>query len=111
METKHTKETSTMKAKFSKGKWVINEEDDEIIVYGTHSQDRVATCYTEGVYHFPGKPEAEANAKLIVAAPELLESCIKLLSEMGVDAETADINNGYSHIVTDALNAIQKATL
>lgn len=39
----------------------------------------------------------------------LLQSCIKLLSELGVDAETANIYDGYSHIVTDALNEISKA--
>lgn len=44
-----------------------------------------------------------------IGQSDLLESCIKLLSELGVDAETADINNGYSHIVTDALSSIYKA--
>lgn len=32
----------------------------------------------------PGKGSAEANARLIAAAPELLESCMRLIGSLGV---------------------------
>lgn len=58
---------------------------------------------------FIGIKECEANAKLIAAAPELLQSCINILSELSVEADSQ--LEGYSHIVQDALKAIKKATL
>lgn len=68
---------------FSKGKWIVHRESDELLVYTNHSQDRVATCHVKGVRHFPSnKLEAEANAKLIAAAPELLEALDKTVKEL-----------------------------
>lgn len=93
-----------METKFTQGKWqtdAIYVVSDGAVVCDTYPNHDDAVINDEERY---------ANVKLIAAAPELLESCIKLLSELGVDSETADINSGYSHIVTDALNAIKKAT-
>jgi hypothetical protein len=52
-------------------------------------------------------PEADANATLIAAAPDLLQSCIALLSVCKDDAE---VETPYYEIVQEARYAVRKAT-
>lgn len=65
METKHTQ-----------GKWVIAPNRLVVIKLGTN--DIIADCDTTDVKTSISQEEAEANAKLIASAPEMLEMLIKL---------------------------------
>lgn len=94
METKHTK-----------GEWLVEQihEDENIIhiTLGGGYIDEIATLYGGGKQLI----ELRSNAKLIAAAPELLEALIDLTSSY-----RNYINNGQEHLIKNALNAIKKAT-
>jgi hypothetical protein len=101
METKHTP-----------GPW-ITEKQGSAIWIGPNRKggkvDRIVTHVIIDVQHADSvKSERAANAKLISAAPELLQSCISLLEELGVKPDSDP--EGFSRIVENALNAIKKAT-
>lgn len=71
-------ETTEKKVSHTPGPWDINPvrnsfEPYKLIIFA-QNQDRVAICYKESNDVYVPKDEAEANAKLIAAAPELLEA-------------------------------------
>lgn len=64
--------------KGTKGEWIITEPEDSngYVYIGRYGNDnRIATCYTVDFENHKGgiTEETRANAKLISAAPELLE--------------------------------------
>lgn len=61
METKHTK-----------GEWTATQTSI------SDSNGVIATAYVNTVKRYIGKQEAEANAKLIAAAPDLLEALLAI---------------------------------
>lgn len=74
METKHTK-----------GEWEIFKQDDDIFIESKKSNAAIC-CITGGV----GLEQDEANAKLIAAAPELLDALVranKLLKQRCLDTD------------------------
>lgn len=95
METKHTK-----------GEWVV-EKSGAMPKQRIRSDKMQIICdcfsFSEGIKD----EEAEANAKLIAAAPELLEALIKLLSSEYPNYKTIDDSK---HPANLALIAIKKAT-
>jgi len=98
-----------METKFTSGEWkvgypAINEPDRFII---TADNDGIVHAHVYGANGTTREiEEAEANAKLIAAAPDLFKACKmaeKLIGEMNATSK--------SMIVFDAIiNAIQKAT-
>jgi len=67
-----------MEKKFTKGEWLINNEDKaDICVYSSNCQSRIATISTEQAK--PKKTEILPNAKLIAASPDLLEALEDLI--------------------------------
>lgn len=88
METKHTK-----------GEWTATQTSI------SDSNGVIATTYVNTVKRYIGKQEVEANAKLIAAAPDLLEALNDLVS-------WANIKDGsnYKYLRDNAINAIKKAT-
>jgi hypothetical protein len=84
--------------KHTKGNWITTVEyDKNCYEVGTHSERIAIIDYENGT-----KNEAEANAKLIAAAPELLEAleqCIPAVRQSGLDIT-----------LNRALEAIKKAS-
>ena len=60
-------------------------------------------CYTTM------RPEEVANARLIAAAPELLEALVRIVSEAGTDAGLDDEPGTINTIARNARAAIAKA--
>lgn len=76
----------------------------------------VAICYRDasdlGFRFTPPKEQAEANAQLIAAAPELLEACqhaLLLLSGLSTDGEITMTPDGKDAITEQLRSAITKA--
>ena len=93
------------RTKHTPGPWVVGPVDDTVV---THL-GADGTCYEiaaiDGDYNDPDTwPIMEANARLIAAAPELLDTLTALLEVH--DAMGA----GQSHAATKARVAIAKAT-
>lgn len=94
-----------MKTNFTQGEWKINNyEEPHGQVYRVETNETYICELHEAYYEtLLQEDEANANAKLIAAAPNLLESCNRLLSQLnGLVGENDDINY--------ALAAIKKAT-
>lgn len=58
------------------------------------------------IYH----DDAVANARLIAAAPELLEALIEMVRDFGVDGLGGEFEDGECKVVDKARAAIAKAT-
>ena len=99
METKHTK-----------GKWFItNELEFESTIKNEYGV-RIAEVKAYGGVFFKDAPvkEKEANAKLIVSAPELLEA-LKLMADYYIYDKAID-DGDYIDMENKVINAIKKAT-
>lgn len=57
-------------SKYTAGPWKVEEGGDIGESIGITTQDKETICYCEPFYN-----QEEANARLITAAPELLEAC------------------------------------
>lgn len=101
-------------SKHTKGPWVVRREGRST-VYGAveaslrpYTWQEVAACGpTEA-----GSEQQEANARLIAAAPELLEACQLLVSwlDLPQDAPMTDMVVGCGEAERKARAAILKAT-
>lgn len=99
-----------MEAKHTKGEWKARNNDNYCLVY-SELHGGITLCNHEGKH----KEEHEANAKLIAAAPDLLEACawaikqFKRLADEGRYPEfMMSINGGEGYI--PLVKAIKKAT-
>ena len=103
-----------MKTKHTQGEWKLNQNGDQqeyiIFAYTTYTASAIASVYSNIQHHSDvscpeiSEDEAKANAKLIVAAPEMLENlirCVDRLEENGM---------GDMSAVKRAKTAIKKAT-
>jgi hypothetical protein len=111
-----------MKAKHTPAPWVIEGELDHICVVNNESKDERAcdgvrqVCRVgQGDFEYLDYDEALANAKLIAAAPELLDQlkrCVKVLQ--GVVNDTLGDKTGRDAVCAtfaiSAMDAIDKAT-
>ena len=105
---------TTTKAKHTPGPWAIafgGMEGDDFAVIGSKFADR-AICNLELRDYVP------ANARLIAAAPELLESLRAILSvvDFAIEKNDGDIYGSVYHdvdhqaVISNARAAIAKAT-
>ena len=105
-----------MSAKFTPGPWVMNTAGsakqgkpftiDEVYVYAPETQDDVAIC-AEVIDPLTQKP-SEANARLIAAAPELLDVLKRAVRRLEIAHKNGDTI--MSQWIFDARDAIAKAT-
>lgn len=92
METKHTK-----------GEWVISKESITYI----QTNESIPTVICDFAYAGPRILEEEANAKLIAAAPDLLEALTTLLKVFQTDGSDYEDDQ---KAISKAKQAIKKAT-
>jgi hypothetical protein len=102
-----------MKAKHTPTPWVIEGELDYIYVVNNESKDERAcdevrqVCHVcQGGYEYADYDEALANAKLIAAAPAMLEA----LQYIATLDTSQDASPAQCSAVLVAMNAIDKAT-
>ncbi len=99
--------------KHTKGPWHTGGSfNDQPQITEESTGRTIALCYSLGKPD-RGTTEAEANAKLIAAAPELLEACEKVLSSINTNCITEQLHIDdaelLSEIMADIYRAIDKA--
>ena len=96
-----------MEKKFTKGNWNVSDDTSECYLVKSDDGGLIAFVYDgdidEEAIHMD---VVEANAKLIAAAPELLEALIKMCDFHEKNATWDKGNNGYYK----AKQIIKKAT-
>jgi len=104
------------KVKHTPGPWKISRcqlkktehsAPDMLIEHGNKTEHSPLLCQ---VYAAGGEHPREANAKLIAAAPELLEALEKCADFMGSVAGTENVSNSFREALSEAKAAISKAT-
>lgn len=100
-----------MKTKHTKGKWrAISSYNDQKVLVTNEKNYLLAHCYAH-VRETGNQPlsleEAEANAKLISAAPELLEALNNLVNSCEYHGKRRIPDMKH---IADAIEAIKKAT-
>ena len=100
------------KAKHTEGPWTLRPLNKEIgeyeIIGPRHSDETGESEYIAVVCG--GLPESAANARLIAAAPELLEALEKLLTAVDKACGTAIPQGSFGAARKAARDAIAKAT-
>ena len=95
-----------MENKFTKGNWNVSDDTSECYLVKSDDGGLIAFVYDgdidEEAIHMD---VVEANAKLIAAAPDLLDACIKLAERI----ELRNISDSEAYFI--AKNAIKKATV
>ena len=69
--------------KHTPGPWVVGPVDDTVVTHLGADGVRYEVAQIDGDYNEPGLwPVMEANARLIAAAPDLLDAAIKALAAL-----------------------------
>ena len=103
-----------MKKKFTEGEWIIDKKRDTVCIDILCNDEVVATCWDD----YDCVDQLRANAKLIAAAPDLIEACIKLKEwndkyppgRIYDYSQGKAIENELTSIVKMQFEAIKKAT-
>ena len=75
-----------MTAQHTPGPWVVGPVDDTVVTHLGADGRRYEVAAVEGDYNDPDQwPVMEANARLIAAAPDLLEAAKQALWHIGSD--------------------------
>ena len=94
-----------MEKKFTEGNWNVSDDTSECYLVKSDDGGLIAFVYDGDIDDEAIHMDVvQANAKLIAAAPDLLEACIKLAEYI----ETHNISDGEAYFI--AKNAIKIAT-
>ena len=99
-----------METKFTKGQWVIDSDFITVEVDGI--DEVICDFHPEGVWptvYQRSEEEKDANAKLIAAAPELLEALTDLVTASDLSSNSPVVGN-WNELINNAKKAIKKAT-
>jgi len=99
-----------MKTKHTLGKWIVVDSGGKVISQTT--EETYSDICTLADRPLAISPEVEANAKLIAAAPELLEALSDLIEKVSPYIYKLGVKKGFSELVSleQAKKAIKKAT-
>ena len=103
-----------MEKKFTEGEWIVDKKRDTVCIDILCNGEVIATCWDDD----NRVDELRANAKLIAAAPGLIEACIKLKEwndkyppgRIYDYSQGKAIENELTSIVKMQFEAIKKAT-
>ena len=90
-----------MKKKFTEGEWIIDKKRDTVCIDILCNDEVVATCWDD----YDCVDQLRANAKLIAAAPELLDALRTLVNGCLSDSESDKVVS-----LRKAKEVIKKAT-
>ena len=94
-----------MENKFTKGNWNISDDTSECYLVKSDDGGLIAFVYDGDIDDEAIHMDVvQANAKLISAAPDLLDACIKIAEYI----ELHNISDGEAYFIVK--NAIKKAT-
>lgn len=96
---------SNSKTKHTPGPWVIGQSGDLDTPIFCNGKDAINVFAGE-----TGQLQAEANARLIAAAPEMLEALERIIDQ--IDSTTSRVSNNYEllhAILIGARTAVAKA--
>ena len=95
-----------MEKKFTKGNWNVSDDISECYLIKSEDGGLIAFVYDGDIDDEAIHMDVvQANAKLIAAAPELLDACIKLAERI----ELRNTSDSEAYFI--AKNAIKKATV
>ena len=94
-----------MEKRFTEGEWVIDKKRDTVCIDILCNDEVVATCWDD----YDCVDQLRANAKLIAAAPDLLEALNDLVLASDLSSNSPVVGN-WNVLINNAKNAIKKAT-
>ena len=94
-----------MKTQYTPGPWAVEENSSPPLIWGNDYEKPIAEVELHRSYADYKDGEVQANARLIAAAPDLLDACYQLIYALMYDDEE-ELNNG----MISARDAITKAT-
>jgi len=96
-----------MEGKHTQGEWIATKSRQSAEITVIEGQQNVIECGGRAIVII-GDTNSEANAKLIAAAPELLNSLKECLE--GVNELNGEYQEGWDNVIETAQQAIKKAT-
>ena len=94
-----------MKKKFTEGEWIIDKKRDTVCIDILCNDEVVATCWDD----YDCVDQLRANAKLIAAAPDLLEALNDLVLASDLSSNSPVVGN-WNALINNAKKSIKKAT-
>ncbi len=96
-----------MNTKHTAGNWIADKGEINCLIYSEETANNIACTYNGTV----GQEQGQANAKLIAAAPELLQFCINTLYDLEQrNLIAGEQSESYFAAIEMAKRAIAKAT-
>lgn len=94
-----------MKKKFTEGEWIVDKNRDTVCIDILCNDEVVATCWDD----YDCVDQLRANAKLIAAAPDLLEALNDLVLASDLSSNSPVVVN-WNELINNAKKSIKKAT-